>query len=289
MKTLIQNMSAINSRHCKSYRLQQSPKKHYGWAITKIFLLTFAAACFLSCRGKKTSSEDNNVAIVATSSWTAAYAQAAGAEKVVVLAPFDMPHPSEYELRPGDIPKLMNAKVIILAGYEVMAERLKKEMNLPAEKLLLIDTDYSFESMEKSIMTIATRIDTEIIARKNLSEIRRMLDGGKRAIDEKGMTGSSVVVHRFQSSLARELGLIPIVIFGPASPEALEIVAVSKQEAAFIIDNLHNPVGQPFKEVLQGAHYCQLLNFPGLEGTQSLTDVIRYNISQLTAYGNAAR
>lgn len=241
-------------------------------------------SCLFSCRGKKTISEtvDNSNVVVATSSWTAAYAQAAGAEKIVVLAPFDMPHPSEYELRPGDILKLMDASVIIYAGYEVMTERMKKGLELPTEQLLQIDTDYSFKSMEKSIMAIAAKLDTENVARENLSEIRCLFDEGKKFFEYKGMSGLPVAVHRFHVSLIRELGFIPAIIFGPASPEAQEIIAVSKTDVLLIIDNYHNPVGQPFKEVLKNVRYRQLLNFPGQKGTKTLTDVIRNNMSQLS-------
>ena len=245
------------------------------------FFFICLICCLFSCRGKKTASETaNDCVVVATSSWTAAYAQAAGADKITVLAPFEMAHPSEYELRPGDIPKLMDATLIIYAGYEVMTERLKKGLDLPAGKLLQIETEYNYESMEKSIMKIAAQLGTENIARENLSEIRRAFDDGKKAVEELQMANRLVVAHRFQSSIAQELGIIPDIIFGPASPEASEIITVSKSGALLIIDNFHNPVGQPFKEVLPNAQYFRLLNFPGPQGTKTLTDIIRHNVSQ---------
>ena len=242
-------------------------------------------SCLVSCLGRKKPSDTsaNGVLVVATSSWTAAYARAAGAENVVLLAPFDMVHPSEYELRPADIPQLMDATLIVFAGYEVMTGRLKKGLDLPAGKLLQIVTEYNLESMEKSIMMIAAKLGTETVARENLSEIRRIFEDGKKDFEAQGMTGLPVVAHRFQSSLVRELGFAPVVVFGPSSPEASEIVAVSKTGAFIIIDNFHNPVGQPFNEVLPGARYEQLLNFPGQKGTKSLADVVRYNILQLKA------
>ena len=249
-----------------------------------ILCMICLASFLCSCRGKSSSSgsSDAGVMVVVTSSWTAAYASAAGAENIVALAPFEMAHPSEYELRPGDIPKLTNAGLIIYAGYEIMADRLKKGLDLPPEKLLRIETDYSYASMEKSIMQIATRKGTESIAQANLLSIRRILDEGRKMLEEKRLIGQPVVAHRFQASIAKELGLTPVLIFGPASPEASEFVTVSKTEAAFIIDNIHNPVGQPFKEILPNVRYVQLLNFPGQKGTKSLSDVIRYNLSQLT-------
>ena len=246
-------------------------------------LIAFGALLLLSCKEKKTSSgtsdTESEPVVVATSSWTAAYAEAAGAKNIIILAPFEMEHPSEYELRPSDIPKLMNAKVIIYAGYEVMAERLKKGLDIPEEKLLLVSTDYLYETIEKSVLNIASKLGTENIARKNLADIRKVFDEGRIAVEEKSMSGQPVIVHRFQASLVKELGLVPVITFGPSAPEATEIANVSKTQASLITDNIHNPVGQPLKEVLPNARYEQLLNFPGLKGTKSLTDVIRYNVS----------
>jgi len=219
--------------------------------------------------------------VVTTSSWSAAYAWAAGAEKVVALAPFDMVHPSEYELRPGDIPMLKDAGLIIYAGYEIMTERLQKGLDIPPDKLLRIATNYNYEDMEKSIMKIAVKLGTESIARENLIEIRQIFNDMRKTLDEKGLSGQPVVVHRLQTSFVLELGLTPVIFFGPASPEASEFIAVSKADASYIVDNIHNPVGQPFKEVLPHVPYIQLMNFPGQKGTKTLVDVIRYNSSQL--------
>ena len=249
-----------------------------------ILLFAFTAIFIFSCRGKKSSSSnDDSTIVIATSSWTAAYAEAAGAENVTVLAPFEMEHPAEYELRPGDISKLMNADVIIYAGYEVMTERLKKGLNIPQEKLLLVSTDYSYEKIEKSILDIAARLGTESVARENLLDIRRVFDEGRNMVSEKNIAQRPVVAHRFQSSLVSELGLAPAMVFGPASPEASAIATASKIQAPLIIDNIHNPVGQPFKEVSPNARHIQLLNFPGMKGTKTITDVIRYNVAQIVS------
>ena len=130
-------------------------------------------------------------------------------------------------------------------------------------------------------MKIAVNLGTESIARENLSEIRRIMDEARKALNNKGMYGYPVAVHWFQASIARELGFTPVTIFGPASPEASEFINISKSNVSLIMDNIHSPVGLPFKEVLPGVRYVQLLNFPGQKGTKTLTDVIRYNITQL--------
>jgi ABC-type metal ion transport system, periplasmic component/surface adhesin len=260
-----------------------SPKTFMKSLLKYTIPIALTAILFFSCSGKKSSSSGDSTIIIATSSWTAAYAEAAGAENVTVLAPFEMEHPSEYELRPGDISKLMNADVIIYAGYEVMTERLKKGLDIPQDKLLLVNTDYSFAAIEKSILNIAARLGTGIVARENLLDIRRAFDEGRKAVSEKNIANRPIIAHRFQSSLVSELGLVPVAVFGPASPEASAIANISKIQAPLIVDNIHNPVGLPFKEVSSDSRLIQLLNFPGMKGTKTITDVIRYNVAQITS------
>ena len=242
----------------------------------KFFPIVCACLFFYSCNIKMTEP-----VVVASSSWTAAYAQAAGAKNVVVLAPSTMMHPSEYELRPSDIPKLKGAKMVVYAGYEVMTERITTGLNLPPEKLIQVTTDYNYSSISKSVMELAALLETESIARENLLEIRSAFEAGRKAVKDRRLAGQNVVVHKFLEPLTIELGLVPIMVFGPGEPEALDILAVSKLNAAFIIDNRHNPVGLSLKQVLPSALYTQLLNFPGHLNTKSLSDVVRFNVKQL--------
>ncbi len=244
-----------------------------------LFILCFLPLVF-SCHSKN---PDSVTTIIATNSWTAAYAELAGAEKVLILAPFEMVHPSEYELRPSDISKIMNAKLIIYAGYEIMTEQLRNGLDLSEEKLLQIKTGYRYENIEKSVMNIAVRLGTEDIARENLLKIDQSFKDARRILQEKNMSNLTVLVHFHHSSLIKELGLTAIASFGPDTPELQEISQASKMQPALILDNFHNPVGQSLSEVLPDADYEQLINFPGPKGTKTLIDVIRYNVSRITS------
>jgi zinc transport system substrate-binding protein len=245
----------------------------------KVIQLVFLIVPFLlsGCRER----HNQIIEVVASNSWTAAYAEAAGAKNVLVLAPFEMEHPAEYELRPGDIPNISKAKLIIYSGYENMVNRLQKGLDIPKDKLLQIETNYHFETIEKSVLEIAKRLGTDEIAKTNLKEIKRLLVKSKVIIAEKGLDKRPILVHYFQKPLALELGIQPASIFGPAPLEAKEIVKFAKSDAVLILDNFHNPVGQPLKEVLPNSDYRLLLNFPGTKQTRTLLDVIRYNVDQI--------
>ena len=243
-----------------------------------LFIL-FILCCLSSCNNKPSPSNE----VVATTSWTAAYALAAGATDVSVLAPYEIMHPSEYELRPGDIGRLSKTNLIVYAGYEVMVNQIRAGLKIPDEKLVKISTSYNFAEIEESVMFIAKRLGTERIATKNIEEIKQLLLKGRIDVHKKRLDQQSVLVHFFQESFAKEMGITPSMIFGPAPPEPKQILEMAHTKAVMIMDNAHNPVGGSVKEILKNGDYKLMLNFPGLHQTRTIADVIRYNIDQLIA------
>lgn len=243
----------------------------------KFILPAVIFASFSSCKNQRQS----EVLIIASTSWTAAFAEAAGAKNVKVIAPFEMQHPSEYEIKPGDIPSIMNAGLIIYGGYEIMVKRLKQGLNIDDKRLLRIDTSYDMAAIENSVMSIARKLGTEETAVKNIDEIRTLYEDARKQLNVKELNDANVLVHFFQQSMINELGLNTVAVFGPAPPEARQIVELANKEVDMIIDNGHNPVGTSLKEVLPRASYLLLLNFPGENKTRTLSDVIRYNLNQI--------
>jgi zinc transport system substrate-binding protein len=243
----------------------------------RFLYLLFALNILVSCKGPQSPT----TGIVVTNAWTAAYAFAAGASDVRVLTPYEMVHPSEYELRPGDIIHLNNAEVVIYAGYEIMMGQIRTGLKIPDEKMLQIHTSYNLDEIEESVMLIAARLGTEELARKNLAEIRKTMENTRQVVSEMGLDRETAAVHFFQQSFVSEAGIETVAVFGPAPPEPRQILEITRTEATLIIDNAHNPSGGALRETMGGAHYVELLNFPGLYGTRTIEDVIDYNIRQL--------
>ncbi|GET28731.1 hypothetical protein SD074_09330 [Prolixibacter sp. SD074] len=148
--------------------------------------------------------------------------------------------------------------------------------------MLQIDTRYDIPTIRKSIMKIAERLGTTEQAETNIRQIATVINQAKETLMEDGILNMPVLVHFFQKPMAKELGLQVAGVFGPAPPEARQIADMAKTHAVLIIDNAHNPVGKPLKEVLPDAQLVSLLNFPGTHQTKTLLDVIRYNVQQLT-------
>ena len=215
-----------------------------------------------------------NIRVVATNSWTAAFAAAAGAKDVVTLAPADLRHPAEYELKPSDVALLTGAGLILTTGFEVMAKRLAEAAGSRRMRVLRIDADYSLETMRTSILTIAEALGTQDQARAAIADLESFLSSWKQELREDGLYRAPIVVHVFQQPLMAELGFTIKGVFGPAPLEAAQIAKLSAERVTYIVDNWHNEVASPLRETMPPARYASLINFPGPDNTKTLMDVL---------------
>jgi zinc transport system substrate-binding protein len=219
--------------------------------------------------------------VIATTSWTAAFASAAGAEDVGLIAPAGMLHPSEYELSPADIIRLKRADLIIYAGYEVMVRAIRENLDIPEERLLQIDTRNDIQTIEASLKKIGRALGTEERAERASAEIKELITRGKREFSVSGMEGKTVWVHTFQIPLAESLGIKVDGIFGPAPMTASMIAEAAEQGVDLIIDNVHNPVSGPVKSVVPDVISALWRNFPERVSSDALFEVISGNIDVL--------
>jgi zinc transport system substrate-binding protein len=221
--------------------------------------------------------------VVATNTWTAAFAAAAGAVDVAVLAPASLRHPAEYELKAADVAMLRNADLIVYSGFEAMARKLTVTAGEGGVRMLRINADYSAATMRASILAIAAVLGTEPKARQNLAALEEQLAAWKAALRANGLSEAPVVAHVFQTPLLKDLGFDVKGVFGPGPLEAAQIAKLSSIPAKFIIDNWHDEVAAPLKETMKAARYLSFINFPGPDGTASLLDVLSDNRERLEA------
>ena len=89
---------------------------------TLIFImlsLLMAGGLYAQAAGEDTSS------FVASTTWTAAFADLAGVDEITVIAPATLRHPPEYELVPSDIVTIQNARFFVSAGEELGLDGLR--------------------------------------------------------------------------------------------------------------------------------------------------------------------
>ncbi len=222
----------------------------------------------------------NTKPIVASTSWTAAYVMAAGAEQVATLAPASMLHPAEYEMKLSDLRMIRKADFVVYAGYELLVKQMVQGLGEEEKQLIKIETGYSFEQVRKNVLHLATQFGTLEAAKRNLDQIELAFEKAKCIVEENGFRGIPVVVHHHQAGFAEEIGFHVVGTFGPHPPEAYEIINLLALKPKLIIDNFHNPVGK----VLENSGRTKRvmwINFPGPKNTLTLDEVILANIELL--------
>jgi ABC-type Fe3+-hydroxamate transport system substrate-binding protein len=206
-------------------------------------------------------------------------ATAAGAENVRVLAPLDLRHPPEYELKPSDLAAASKADIIIYAGWEQFAEKLAETAGSAGAPTLTIRTSNNPEEFRAEAAKIAQALGTEA----KLEEWWSAFLPFAEELREKVIAAypdRRAAVNRMQTPFAAWMGFDIVGEFGPAEPSPAVILELARVKPALVIDNYHGPSGQPVAEAA-GAVYVELLNFPGKDGTLTIEDVFRYNADAL--------
>ncbi len=220
--------------------------------------------------------------VVTTTSWVAAYVKTAGVDDVYNFAPAEMAHPPEYVLKPGDVLKIKSADLVVFAGYEAMVKELKGPLELKEDKLLQVQTGYNYKQISKGILAIAEKTGTIKQAEENLKDLLKTYNSSRDKLLKTGLLDKKILIHFHQQSLAKELGLNVVGVFGPGPVKPSEMVKFKKLGAEYIIDNIHSPKGKGLQEIIPEAKYLKFVNFPGTNGTKTLKDVILYNMELIS-------
>jgi zinc transport system substrate-binding protein len=98
--------------------------------------------------------------VVASTSWTAAFAKAAGAKDIVTIAPFELRHPPEYEIKPSDLLLVAGADFLVHSGYERFAKQLAETAGSQGLKILPVYTDNIPTSFKEEARKLAQAFGT---------------------------------------------------------------------------------------------------------------------------------
>lgn len=217
--------------------------------------------------------------VVASTSWTAAFADLAGIDKIDIIAPANLQHPPEYEITVSDIQKINECDVFIYAGFERMMKTLGDSVD--NVNMIKIRCDNSIETVSSSAMTIAEYFGTQTKCNERVLDYINTIYDGKNKLNEKGLAGAKVICNVNQTYLAKDLGLEIVATYGPNTVTSEQIKYASENDFDFIIDNIHNPVAEPLHKVSPKSKYIIWRNFPERVEKDALKNVITNNINEL--------
>lgn len=243
-----------------------------GFVFASVFCLSGSAQ-------EKTQSK-----FIASTSWTAAFADLAGVDNVSAIAPANLKHPPEYEITVSDIQKIMQSDFFIYAGFERMMRTLGSSVQKSSAQkpeMIQISLNNSIETVRESTRKIAEIAGTQKENEKRLEEYVLFIKNASAELEKNGLKGAKVLVNINQRFLAEDLGFNVIATFGPEPVTSSQILDAKNGNYIFIIDNVHNPVGSPLSEVSPNAKYIAWRNFPEKTERNALLNMIKENVGQL--------
>lgn len=217
--------------------------------------------------------------VVASTSWVAALAKAAGASQITVIAPPAMQHPADYDPRPGDLAAIEGADYVLLGGFESFADRLTQASGSKAE-VIKVNADNTptvvREEVRKLAKTFGTSDSAEAWIHRFDSRITELQD---RIAKARPNPAPTVVAHKFMAPWVDFAGLKLLGTFGPKPVSPSELAQFKADAPSMIFDNAHVPVGAALDEL--GAVKVQIINFP--PESLDLLDVFEKNTESIIA------
>jgi len=251
-----------------------------------IFVLALAlllSACASPATQQPTAPEApmHELKIVASTSWVGAFALAAGAEDISIIAPSNIQHPPDYDPKPSDLEAVSSADYVLYAGFEGFAPRMQEAVGGSSDKLITVATENSPESIHKEVTRLGELFGTQDKAAAFLetfdAEYAKLSDEVKAAVgDHKPV----VVAQMFVSPFVFFAGLEPAGMYGPMPMTPDELKTLSDAKPTMVFENAHMGGGDPLVEAT-GATKVDLINFPGDD--MDLLSVFRTNAETLKA------
>ena len=216
--------------------------------------------------------------VVASTPLVGAIAKAAGTKEVRVISPEGTKHPPEYDLKPSDLLKFQEAKVVVYGGYERMVPKLLETSRGKNLLAIQIETETSPETLIASARKISQALGTEKEEQVWEKRFTEKLETLQKRLSP--FSGKRAIVHRYASPLSKWANLYIVQMIPPGELTPRVIADAVAQKPELVVDVLHFPVARVIAENAK-CKYIQIINFPGIERTKTLEDVFEYNSMQI--------
>lgn len=199
--------------------------------------------------------------VVATTTWEAAFAKAAGAEEVKVIVPPSVHHAPDYDPKPSDLTAVAEADFVLYAPFEPFAAKIEEAAGSKAE-LIEVDLDNSAEKVKAQVQALGQRFGTSAAAQAwtaTFSTEYEKLSGDVRSAWPGG-TQPTAVAQVFSTWAADLAGARILGTYGPEAVTPGQLVELAAKKPQFVLDNAHMSTGT----VLPDADVKQvpIVNYP---------------------------
>ena len=229
-----------------------------GTAMLSPCSLAFAQASTAS--SEKTTAPKSQPRVVASTSWVAAFAKAAGIADVTLVAPANLQHPPDYDPKPSDLAAIAKADFVLAAGFEGFASRMKEASGSKAE-VINFHVDNKPENIKKQVMMLAEKFGTQKAATAWIARFdKRIAELGQEIGRAIPQPAPKAVAQMWMTYWVPFAGMELAGTYGPKPTTASELAKLAAIKPDFIIINAHTQGRNLFDDF--PAKQIVLYNFP---------------------------
>lgn len=198
--------------------------------------------------------------VVASTSWVAAFAKAAGIEHVVLVAPANLQHPPDYDPKPSDLAAIAKADFVLVAGFEGFASRMKEASGSRAE-IINIRVDNQPQNIRQQVMQLAEKFGTKQAAHAWIARFdKRLAELEKEIAAAVPQPAPTAIANRWMDYWVPFARMRLVGTYGPKPMTASELARLAALNPDFIIINAHVQGHATFNDL--PAQKIVLRNFP---------------------------
>ena len=244
-------------------------------------------------------SVENKPIVVASTSVLASIVEDLAGDKVrVVYMVSPSMCPGHYDVKPGDVVTISEARLVLYHGFEPWVKELIGAVNSTGSwngSLVRISGNWNTpDSLKKLYMKVAEAlkdslgIDVSARLEKCLKRIDDVAEELKNIARENSFEDKPVVVMLWQKPFVEYLGFKIVATYGPPeklSPKDISIIEenATRNHAILVIDNMQSgtELGSKIARDI-GAVHVVLINFPdSVPGVNNVTQMMLYNAKLL--------
>lgn len=205
---------------------------------------------------------DDAPVVVATTTWEAAFAKAAGAEDVKVIVPSSAQHAPDYDPKPSDLTAVAGADFVLYAPFEPYAAKIKEAAGSNA-KLVEVNLDNDADKASAEVARLGKLFGSEDAAAKWDTSFKSEYGTLQEELKKAWPNGKApaVVAQVFSVWSAKMAGAEVAGTYGPEAVTAKQLSDLTKKKPAYVFDNVHMSTGEVLPD--SGAKQVGIVNYPG--------------------------
>ncbi|MEU5692358.1 zinc ABC transporter substrate-binding protein [Actinosynnema sp. NPDC020468] len=240
--------------------------------------LVALALVLTGCGTQATPASTTGPKVVATTTWEAGFAKAAGALDVTVIVPKSVVHAPDYDPKPSDLATVAKADFVLYAPFEGFATKITAAAGSSA-KTVEVALDNDRDKVKAEVLRLGELFGTRSAAEKWTAafdtEYARLADEVKAAWP--GGRRPTVVAQAFVGYAAALAGAEVLGTYGPAPVTASQVAELSAKQPGFVFDNAHMSTGTVLPDTT--AKQVSIVNYP--EDDLDLLGVYRVNAKSI--------